>query len=461
MEDNEQDVTETCCCAERNNHIEVNCRDGADTTETILIIGAGVAGLAAGRKLQQAGLPVLILEARDRIGGRIHTDHHFAPYPTELGAEFVHGENVSTWGLLRETRLKATQVFASEANHFIFFQGSLKPVCDLQNHAIGRALDLCSVYGSAVLPLIRAWQQSGKPDQEVSTVLQSALPNMSSEMRTIVESSYQGLNAADLHELSAFGLLEGSYAGDGDRDYRIDDGYSAWLEVFARGVPVRLSDPVKFVRWSKLGIDLLTESNKAYHAKRLIVTLPLALLQQGYPEFDPGLPQPQLLAVRRLASGPITKILLRFREPFWPSEAERFLNTLDTRFFWRTGWGRTDENPGLTIFVGASTARKFNQLGCSNAIKLVLNDLKSIFGADQSRNLLGARFLDWQADPFCRMGYSFVRPGGLGARAQLATPTENVIFWAGEATDPLRPATVHGAVESGFRAASEVLESFG
>jgi monoamine oxidase len=164
-------------------------------------------------------------------------------------------------------------------------------------------------------------------------------------------------------------------------------------------------------------------------------------------------------ALEQLGSGPVTKIILRFDRPFWPANLERVSTPLHPRFFWRTGAGRNHERPVLTVYTGASAARALNRLGPKGAIRAVTADLRAIFGLPRDPAVVAFRFVDWSADPFAGLGYSFVRPGGVGARALLAAPTEGVLFWAGEATNPARPATVHGAVESGIRAAQEVLQA--
>jgi monoamine oxidase len=191
----------------------------------------------------------------------------------------------------------------------------------------------------------------------------------------------------------------------------------------------------------------------------VIVTLPLALLQAGHPRFLPALPPEKRRALEQLGSGPITKVLLRFDRPFWPANLERVSTPLNARFFWRTGAGRDYELPVLTVYTGASAARALNRLGPEGAVRAVVTDLRAIFGLPHDPAVVASRFADWSADPFAGLGYSFVRPGGVGARALLAAPIEEVLFWAGEATNPARPATVHGAVESGIRAAQEVLRA--
>jgi monoamine oxidase len=422
----------------------------------VLVIGAGAAGLAAARRLLDGGYDTLVLEAGKRVGGRIETDYQFAHHPVELGAEFVHGENVVTWDLIRTHGLGTTEMFAERRNHFLYLDGSLRRADGLESGAQGKALRYLSVSGLDAPAVIRQWQRDGGKDVDVGTVLRAQNLEVSRDLLSIIEGSYQGLNAADLSELSAYSLLEANYTGDGDKDYRIDNGYSVWLDALARDIPVRFECPVKLVRWSERGAEVLINQDQRYFGHRLVLAVPLAMLQQQFPRFEPPLPDPQQSALAHLGAGPITKILLRFRKPFWPAELERLSTPLTARFWWRPGWGRPDEEPVLVAYLGGTSARRINDLGPAAAIELALADLRTVFDADQTKNLVDSRFVDWSSEPFTRMGYSFVRPGGVGARSQLATPTGNVLFWAGEATHALRPATVHGAIESGLRAADEI-----
>jgi monoamine oxidase len=425
----------------------------------VIVIGAGAAGLAATRALQQAGSDALTLEARDRVGGRILTDHTFVPYPVELGAEFIHGEHVHTWELVRSAGLHTTEVFSDAERYLLYAGGELISLPDVEAGKHAGAVRALSLTGQDVMDAVKERRRQGRPDLDVASLLRTLGIPANTDLYRIVEGSYQGLNAADPPELSAFSLHEADYAGDGDRDFRIDDGYSAWLDLFARDLPIRLSSPVELVRWQRDGVELATSRGEVFRAWRVIVTLPLGLLQAGRPHFLPKLPPEKCRALEQLGSGPVTKIILRFDRPFWPANMERVSTPLNARFFWRTGSGRNNELPVLTVYAGASAARALNRLGADSAVRMVVADLRTTFGLPHGPVVLASRFVDWAADPFAGLGYSFVRPGGVGARALLAAPTEGVLFWAGEATNPARPATVHGAVESGIRAAEEVLRS--
>lgn len=426
----------------------------------VIVIGAGAAGLAAARALQRGGCKVLILEARDRVGGRILTDRSFGSHPVELGAEFIHGENVHTWELVRSAGLETTEVFSQVERYFMHANGALLPLPKIATTPEGAAaIGALSLTGKDLVAAITQRRQKNLPDTDVGSLLRTLQIPAGTDLGRIVESSYQGLNAADPPELSAFSLEEATYVGDGDRDFRIDDGYSAWLDLFARDLPVRLSTPVEVIRWQTKGSEIVTGQGESFRARRLVVTCPLALLQQGRPRFIPALPPYKHRALEQLGSGPITKVLLRFDRPFWPDEMERAYFGAAQLFLFRTGAGRRDENPILTIYVGASAARALNMLGPERAIRAAVADLRNAFGLSRDPNLVAAQFVDWSADPFAGLGYSFVRPGGVGARALLAAPVDEVLFWAGEATNPARPATVHGAMESGARAAEEVLQT--
>lgn len=136
---------------------------------------------------------------------------------------------------------------------------------------------------------------------------------------------------------------------------------------------------------------------------------------------------------------------------------ESCLTPLDTQFWWRPGWQRRNEAPVLTAFIGATGADTLGALGQDGAIQAGLQHLEQMFEMPLVARLTDARFVDWQADPYARMAYSYVPVDGVELRSQLAQPVDQVLFFAGEATHPTRAATVHGALESGNRAAHEIL----
>lgn len=123
------------------------------------------------------------------------------------------------------------------------------------------------------------------------------------------------------------------------------------------------------------------------------------------------------------------------------------------------GWQRPNEAPVLTAFTGATGADTLGALERDGAVRVGLRHLEQMFERPLAARLTDARFVDWQADPYARMAYSYTPVDGVGLRSQLAQPVDQVLFFAGEATHPIRAATVHGALESGIRAAQEILST--
>ena len=420
-----------------------------------IVIGAGAAGLAAARTLQEANHSVLLLEARDRIGGRVQTDYDFATHPIERGAEYLHGENIVTWDWLRRYRLKTLPVFDQYRHQFVYANQELLPFRRWSIIPGMEVLDLMD--DSPIDGLIAAWIDAKKPDVSVAEFLSLHQVEMSPDVRRIVDHFLSGSYAANLDQLGVYGIAELTYAGDGDRYFRIRQGYSELLEKYAAGLNIRLATPVTQIQWSASGVAIQTETGTTYTAPQVVITLPLALLQEDAVEFAPKLPDDKLNAIHGLGAGHITKLILKFDHPFWSQELESCLTTLNTQLWWRPGWKRRNEATVLTAFTGATGADRLGTLGREGAIQAGLQDLEQMFEIPLAERLVDALFIDWQADPYARMAYSYVPVNGLGVRSQLAQPVDQVLFFAGEATHPTRAATVHGAFESGIRAAQEIL----
>jgi monoamine oxidase len=420
----------------------------------VLIIGAGAAGLAAARTLHDAGIAATVLEARDRLGGRAWTSYDLAAHPVELGAEFIHGENVATWSFIERYGLSAIDP---------------SPYLNVRAWCEGRMLDQAAFLQAPNTLL--AWRmhrlaedrlREGKPDTDLLQAATEA-PSFFDEpptgqQRRLWASMVAMYHGAELDELGLGGLLEATYQGDGVKlQFRIVEGYSALWSRLAVGLDIRLSGPVESIEWNADGVRVSTAGGE-FEAPRVIVTLPLALLQHQDVMFEPALPLDKQRAIAALGSGRQAKIVLKFDEAFWPDETSFVFTTLDSQVFWRPGIGREDEAPMLTAFIGASAVNAFESAG-DEAPLMALRHLEEMFGVKLEHRFQDARFVNWPGDRWARMGYSFVPPGATGMRAVLATPLASSVFFAGEATNSIRPATVHGAIESGLRAAREIIEA--
>lgn len=420
-----------------------------------IVIGAGAAGLATARTLQDANRSVLLLEARDRIGGRIDTNYNFASHPVECGAEYLQGENILTWKWVRRHRLGTLPTFDTYRHQFAYVNQELLPFRRWSTIPGVEVLDVMD--GSSLDELITAWVESGKSDVSLAEFLSIHQVDLSPDVRRLLEHSISGGYGANLDQLGVYGLVELTYEGDGDDNFRLQKGYSHLLEKLATGLNIRCATTVTRICWHSSGVTVHTETDTTYTARQVVVTLPLALLQENAVAFEPELPDPKLKAIHGLGAGHITKLILKFDHPFWSKKIESCLTTLETELWWRPGWRRSNEAPVLTAYTGATNADKLGALGREGAIRVGLQNLEQVFEMPLADRLMDALFVDWQADPYARMAYSYTPVNGAGLRSQLAQPIDQVLFFAGEATHPTRSATVHGALESGIWTAHEIL----
>ncbi|MBV9876967.1 MAG: FAD-dependent oxidoreductase [Verrucomicrobia bacterium] len=421
----------------------------------VIVVGAGAAGLSAAAELQDLGLNVLVLEARDQIGGRMDTDYQFAPHPIERGAEFVHGENVVTWELIRKLGLHALPAFQNDEYYYIDAAGQFLPLPQASRTSGGGTLKFISTR-SGVCELAKNWANSGKPDTDLDSLLAAGGVHLDSRFYSIVRHSFEGLDAAGLRQLGVYGLMETSYEGDGDSDFRISEGYSSLVYHLGQQASILVNTPVESVKWTPSEVRLAMTTGLTLQAQKAIITVPLTQLQPGKIRFDPPLPQDKLNAITRLGAGHIVKLVLRFHESFWPAKMECFATDKHTGFWWRPGWGRSDEIPVLTAYAGAGLADRLVKFGHDAAIQIALEDLTQLFGNRVRTTYADGMVLNWQAESYIEMAYSYCPVGAAGLRAVLSRPVGGVLFFAGEATSVKRSATVHGAIESGRRVAEEV-----
>jgi len=408
----------------------------------VLIIGAGAAGLSAAQSLRAEGLEVIVLEARQRFGGRIWSDDSFAPYPIELGAEFIHGSKVNTWNWLKQAELNSLEDEGETL--YVYLNGLLQPDSRLER-------DYLAEFEEA----LEAWDEEG--DAALSALLPSL--NLSSEEARLLNNLFAPDNAADLDQYGILGYSEATFEGDGaeDGDWRIVEGYSALVDFMAAGLDVRLNSVVQRIAWDSSGVEVRTTDGGTYEAYKLIVTLPLGVLQRGSVLFEPGLPTWKQQAIQRLGAGIVNKLVLKFREPFWPDDLSALATPLDTQFWWRPGFDREQEVPILTALIGGSSGAAFSRMSEAQAIERGLTELERMTGRSLNGLLAEGRFVNWGADPYSLMGYSYVPIRAAGLRAELARPVDRVLYFGGEAANSIRPGTVHGAIESGENAASAVL----
>lgn len=420
----------------------------------ILVIGAGAAGISAARSLDGQGHEVVVLEARDRVGGRAFTDYTIAGHAVELGAEFIHGEHVATWSWVRQFGA-ATSGEAHSYTQYYHLDEGLLTTPDLVAR-VGT-----DPYG-AVQRLTEAWIGADAPDATVANVVDTWPTHYGRSLgvreRRLIDNMIAETTAADAEDLSAYRGSEATYAGDGRwRHFRLRDGYSQLMAAAAARLDIRTGHPVTRLRWDAANVELTTTAG-VHRADRCVVAVPLGVLQRDAIEFDPPLPPAKRRAIATLNAGHINKVVLRLDRVYWPPDLTFLWTAADTQLWWRPGQGQAAEAPVITAFFGGRGAARWEALSQADAIDAAAAQLGDMLGESLAGKVMDGRFIAWGAEPHTWMGYSSVPPGGRGQRAHLATPVGALVF-AGEATSVLRPATVHGAIESGLRAATEVLAS--
>jgi monoamine oxidase len=392
----------------------------------VLVVGAGAAGLAAAAELVRAGLSVSVIEARDRVGGRCHTRRlPGVPVPVELGAEFIHGRPEATIALLRKAGIAAVD---STRTQLVALDGRLRPVnIFTQAQRVARA------------------QVKGRDVSFRAFLARQRLPRLT---RTLATMMVQGFDAADPRLASAREIVEEwSGGGLGASQPRPWGGYGALMEFLARDASVRLGTAVRAIRWKRGSVELRGDGWSAW-APRAIVTLPIGIL--------PSLVKEKRPALARLASGPVVRVAMAFREAFWEKQhpGVAFFHSPNAAF--PTFWTPLPMHaPLLTAWAGGSKAAKLTGKSAAALLREALASVRSVLKIEEEPQAFLVH--DWQADRFARGGYSYVKVGGTGAREELAAPLEETLYFAGEATDTEQSGTVGGALASGIRAAKEII----
>jgi len=406
----------------------------------VIVIGAGAAGLAAADALLAAGASVLVLEARERVGGRCWTRRMPGiDIPVELGAEFIHGEAKVTHALLERAGLRAID--------------SVREQRYLANGSLGTI--------NAFAEAQQAMSGAMRLEKDISFAAYLARQRLAAKTRAFATMMVQGFDAADPKRVSALSIAEEWGGGElGGSQPRPEGGYGAllgWLtnSIVERGARLCLGAVVKSIEWRRGQVDVAGEflgERFSVRGKRAIVTLPLAVLQSGPMRF----PQKRA-ALTKLASGPVIRVALRFHRPFWEARAPgvSFFHTPHSPFptFWTPLPLRA---PLVTAWAGGPKAARLSGSSPRALVAAALRSIGAIFGNVRSE-LAAAYLQDWKADRYSRGGYSYVLVGGHGAREALAAPLDETIFFAGEATDSEEPGTVASGIRSGQRAAREAL----
>lgn len=416
----------------------------------VIVIGGGLAGLAAARDISNAGKTVAIIEARDRLGGRVVTHRiPHASFAVELGPEWIDDSEAIAPLLDRG----GTHLVEADGTRWTRSNGELRQSDDEME---------------ALSPLI-ASLDSGSGDRALLESL--ARGDTNEKQRQLLIDYTSGFNAADPARVSTRWLQQVQRAAPPDSSGSraaggLDRAISALHDALAANCDVHLGEPARAVQWRRghVAVTVVRDGREdIVHARRLIVTIPLPLLKQGVLQFTPELAEKEA-ALASLEMGNVIKIGLIFREPFWREDPRLrtmlFLHDFDVPI--PTWWaGLKPEDPILLGWAAGPQAARLVSHG-SDLVQPAIASLATALGRDAGivrSQLVDAVSCDWSADPFARGAYSWVLAGGTDAPAQLAKSIDGTIHFAGEATmGGGINGTTHGALQSGKRAAAEILD---
>ncbi len=413
----------------------------------IVIAGAGAAGLAAAVALGRSEQDILVLEARDRLGGRIHTIEPLGwPLPIELGAEFVHGRPKPTWELISAGRLLAEQL---PNEHF---------------EKLGEEYRRIPNYWEKIDALGKKIPEEGH-DLSVADFLTKA--RFSPWEKRAYREFVEGYHGADVERASvrALSTRGEKYERRENDQFRLLGGYSQLVRQLEHGLNreqtrVELNTAVTAVKWKNRSVEIHTQSpagTSVIHARRAIFTVPAAVLREVI-DFDPPLAE-KARALESIATAPVVKVVLRFADSFWEEEHGNlaFLHPGGPFPTWWTSMPA--KAPMLTAWAGGPAASQLLRESEANICELAWRAAAEVFKESPKRVrrlAISASMHDWQKDQYARGAYSYLQVGGSNANRSLRRSVRDTLYFAGEATSD-ESGTVAGAIESGQRVAKEIL----
>jgi monoamine oxidase len=415
----------------------------------VAIIGAGAAGLYAGFLLKQKNVEFTIFEASDVIGGRVRALKGFADYDVELGAEEIHGKK-SIW---YDTVKAANPTFVDDSKNVDYYQiGTGFKSEDLWktdadfNSAINLTSQATSYVGTDIT--LQQFMDNNRLPARVQHITNAQIAN-----------EYGGA----ANKLSVKGITEEAQIWSAGNE-NIMIGGKTFLAImqdkFKDVIPkVVLNKPITGIDYSSQNVLLQDASGNKLPFDKVIITVPLTILQANGIVFTPALPIAKTTALTKIGMASGIKIVMNFSKAFWAANTSSIYGTGTVPEFWVSSNGRSTQNFVLTAFITGSKADTLAAKG-TNIISTVMAELDAMYGRGVASGLLkNAVVADWSKEPYIRGAYSYpIVGGGLSFRQDLSLPVQRKIYFSGEATHyGGHSGTVHGAMESSVRAVDELI----
>ena len=431
----------------------------------IVVIGGGIAGLAAAHDVAGGRRRVVLLEGRDRLGGRIFTQRPAGwPAPVELGAQFVHVGNKDLWRLMKAARARVVKV---PDVHWSSSRGVLSRIADLDNE---------------IASVTRLIVQAKAGRLSFAEYFERHPADVAEEAWRLAKNFVEGFEAASMREISAKSLAGEEM--EEEEQFMVPDGYDrpvAFLasECLRRGVGIFQGFVVESVEWTRgrvcvNALEVATGAHRAFEARAAVITLPLGVLKaragKGAVSFHPSLAAKRAV-IANMGMGRVARLVFRFSRSHWKrmlpaslghrlSGGFGFIHSAAAEMpVW---WSLTDQ-PVVVGWAGGPQAIRLGRLSAGRRKSRAVRSLAKVLGVPVRVVTAGAvdmREWEWNSDPFTRGAYSFTAAGQDAAARKLAEPLKGTLFFAGEATaEGSEVGTVHGALKSGKRAAKQVLSA--
>ncbi|WP_420590117.1 flavin monoamine oxidase family protein [Bacterioplanoides sp.] len=410
--------------------------------QKIIVVGAGIAGLAAAQRLKESGHQVTVLEARDRIGGRIWT-LQVGDIKLDMGASWIHGINGNpVYDLAQQLNLDTV---ATDYDNIVRYDHSGKQtqLNELEVEQFFSSLNRQGIQNpdSAIAELAAQADTAGLSPQQRNYLI-----------NTTLEHEYSGSSQS----LSFAALQEGEEYSGGDVIF--PQGYAQIINHLQQGLNIQLQQAVKQINYQEDQVIVSTSQQQEFRADKVLVTVPLGVLKKRVIQFNPVLPESKLSAIDRLGMGTLNKVYLKFPSNFWGTQQDLigFIGEGNGQWAEWLNIAKYIGEPVLLGFNAASFGEAIEQLSDAEIQQQAMTTLHKIYGEDipQPEKIWVTR---WHSDPFSYGSYSFLKTGSQAKdRAELGQPINNKVYFAGEAINRDYPATVHGAYLSGLAAAESM-----
>jgi monoamine oxidase len=418
------------------------------TTKRIVVIGAGAAGLYTAALLKEAGYEVVLLEASDRVGGRVHSLTDWAETPIELGAEFIHGDSHLLYRYCQERQIE----LYPEGESYFIFQNQVRSHAQLyEQEWVENFLEFYHghhLYKGDEIALDKYLQQE-LSDEELAL----ALPY------------YQTFAAALGTSLPNLGMkslgLGSKRWSAGEENFRINVPYSTFLQDMVEFLEdeLVLNAAVRHINYADpSNVQVVTEDCRMFAADCVVVAVPLTILKQSFIDFLPPLPQEKQEAIEVIGMDKAgIKIAIKFGQRFWNQRMDSLIGSEVVSEYWVSTFCKPVQEPILTAFAMGEKAEKLSAMGEKKALEAIMGELDRLFHKAASECFLDYYWYDWKNNPYIGGAYSYASPNSHFQRHKLAQNVERVLFFAGEATNTNGHfATVFGALETAEAAFEEI-----